>query len=146
MSIEKAAEAMYVQANEEYKGAILWPEINEQGKDRYRAMARAALPHLLEEPTEGEITRAVVKFNESCMQLALNDFVRRRNAPPEPPEPVETHTVMLEHGLGCSVRDRARTTISHVTSLKLDGVDILKWLREFEKPAAPPIDSLKGTK
>lgn len=85
MSIEKAAEAMWgcgLIDRDHHK----WGDVPENRKNYWRTLARAALPHLLEEPTEGEITRAVVKFNESCIQLALNDFVRRRNAPPEPPQ------------------------------------------------------------
>jgi hypothetical protein len=122
MSIEKAAEAIKNRAIHAWLMALPDKMCEE--------LTRAALPHLLEEPTPAEILRALgIERNTPSdvgTELALQDFVRRRNAPPEPPEPVETHTVMLEHGLGCSVRDRARTTISHVTSLKLDGVDILR--------------------
>jgi len=130
MSIEKAAEAIRREliAND---SEIFADKLAEK-------LARAALPHLLEEPQPGEVNRILDELGDNNGDYTPRELVaaflaRRRNAPPEPPEPVETHTVMLEHGLGCSVRDRARTTISHVTSLKLDGVDVLA------KPAAPPV-------
>jgi len=85
MSIEKAAEAILAEGQRTGRMARPtgeFPACEKADKEASLAFAHAALPHLLEEPTEGEITRAVVKFNESCMQLALNDFVRRRNALP----------------------------------------------------------------
>lgn len=86
MSIEKAAEAIVDKSHEH---CATWITIEEA-----RELARAALPHLMEEPTAMESERAYFDFrkypgsSEISIKFALTEFVCRRNAPPEPPKEI----------------------------------------------------------
>lgn len=114
MSIEKAAEAMYeIDAEPGFDGIPnLWAE-REAIRRRYSKMARAALPYLMEEPTEKEISEVYdaahrcptpVGMSMSQLTYALRKFVSvRRNAPPEPPpnvpEPIREMIALRPHAL-----------------------------------------------
>lgn len=81
MRIEKAAEAIVEKSHEH---CATWITIEEA-----RELARAALPHLMEEPTDVEIDEIAVTTGTQgqlrSVSRAIYEFVRRRNAPPEPP-------------------------------------------------------------
>lgn len=93
MSIEKAAEAMYLAGSP----SSHWLYASEDTRETCRKMARAALPHLMEEPTEEELLdiwntcagRSSNETYETAWPKLLREFVRRRNAPPEPPKSLE---------------------------------------------------------
>ena len=100
MSIEKAAEAILAEGQRTGRMARPtgeFPACEKADKEASLAFAHAALPHLLEEPTEREISEVYdathtcptpVGMSMSQVTYALRKFVSiRRNAPPEPPEP-----------------------------------------------------------
>jgi len=99
---------------------------------RIPMLARAALPHLLEQPTAEEIVYAIKGYEgmvRDAIARELRNFcARRRNALTEPPQ---LHTVILEYPP--DERNCVRSTILHVTGVKVDGVDVLA------KPAASPV-------
>lgn len=123
MSIEKAAEAIVEKSHEH---CATWITIEEA-----RELARAALPHLMKEPTSAEISRLISYVHCDTLSAgdALCDFVRRRNAPPEPPDStIEKVSKILKEVAGASVRPEALAS------------KIVRIVREEDNPvmAVPP--------
>jgi hypothetical protein len=129
MSIEKAAEAILAEGQRTGRMARPtgeFPACEKADKEASLAFAHAALPHLLEEPTEREISEVYdathtcptpVGMSMSQVTYALRKFVSiRRNAPPEPPEP--SHVVEL-----CDVYGH-NTSYYGIASVRLDGVTV----------------------
>lgn len=107
MSIEKAAEAM------ERLDSIVH-ESSKGNRHYFRNMARAALPHLMEEPTEDEVEAvyqteldslwgALNRLDEQLSELASHVGHPSEAAPPEPPpnvpEPIREMIALRPHAL-----------------------------------------------
>jgi hypothetical protein len=124
MSIEKAAEAMWRAHGTEHG------QTKEEAMLHWTRMARAALPHLLEEPTDvehGAVLREVRELHQihsGALWYALRVFLRLRNAPPEPPEPFE----QWWQAQGASDYGKVQARIAWNAAIDFSG-----------KPAAPPV-------
>jgi len=138
MSIEKAAEAIRREliAND---SEIFADKLAEK-------LARAALPHLLEEPLHNASEQELRQFGEDyaddpCFLKAMNGWrfrgaidkllARRRNASPEPPEPVKPD-IAVEAIVDLLIA--TRTWIPEDFAVK-----IVQAVRGADKPAAPPV-------
>lgn len=69
-----------------------WDDPARLTKSQCQELARAALPHLMKEPTDAEIVSILRAIDSNLFTVAkrsIEEFVRRRNAPPEPPKSLE---------------------------------------------------------